>query len=416
MFIDDYTGLSDIETAEKWASMSSATLKKAPAPASWGSNLFFCVLVGGNLFKMGYQTSNDPRGVWNDATPPIQHKVDQAIQNLLSVYDLTGCWTVCISAKGHYHAHVFLSSLKKVRYNTMRKNFGGMWIEPLRGTYKEAEAYMKKEGAYAEKGEIVLWEGGDWSSLVSSQGQRTDLCSLDREALQPGFSLDDWLLQHVSPDDATKWTYYRRRYDALLSRAMSGKERDVRVVYVSGLSGSGKSYGVALRTGLKDYIKYDYDSAFPLDGYSGEKTLWLDELRPGLVKPALLFSLIDRYPLHVNIKNGGSFAAWTTVYITSAYPLLAWFESDSTNSVEQREGYLLLKAQFLRRIHEYYEVDPDTHEWVDRTDRLVEARDMVLTAASRLRDRSGGIDQDILSLAASLSRDGLIPTVEGLPF
>lgn len=416
MFIDDYTGLSDIETAEKWGAMSSATLKKAPAPASWGSNLFFCVLVGGNLFKQGYKTSADAKGVWNDTTPPIQKNVDDAIRNLLDTYGYTGCWTMCKSAKGHYHVHVFIKSPKKVRYNTLRVRFGGMWIEPLRGTYKQAEAYMKKTDQYAEKGEIVLWESGDWSSLESAQGERSDLCALDAVALQPGFSLDEWLLQNVGPDDAMKWSYFRRRYDALIARSLSGRERDVRVVYVSGLSGSGKSHGVSLRTGLKDYIKYDYYSSFPLDGYSGESVLWLDELRPGLVKPSRLFDLLDRHPMPVNIKNGKSFAGWTTVYITTAYPLLGWFESDSTSTEEQKEGYLLLKSQLLRRIHEYYEVDPESHEWIDKTSVLEEAKGIVAYAASQLRTRSGSIERDLLSLAVQLEKDGLAPVVDGLPF
>ena len=131
----------------------------------------------------------------------------------------------------------------------------------------------------------------------------------------------------------------------------------MRVIYVEGESGSGKSRGAverfpnAFRTIVSDKTN------FPFNGYQGEDVLSLDELRPGIFKHAEFMQILDGYKMDVDVKYGRFPALWSTVVITSAFSYNEWYKDGMKYEIGRKE--------FERRITERY-IAKDG-EWIQLT-------------------------------------------------
>ena len=128
--------------------------------------------------------------------------------------------------------------------------------------------------------------------------------------------------------------------------------RDVRVEYLLGPSGSGKShhYVDLVEAGEGVYfVAGDY--AHPFDQYAMEPVLFLDEVRQGDLTTSELLSITDGYPMTCPRRRYTQCrAAWERVYIASVIPpedLCSWSSRDPFE-------------QFRRRLDEvtYCFVDP----------------------------------------------------------
>lgn len=226
----------------------------------------------------------------------------------------------------------------------------------MRGTKEEATDYVKKRGKFEEKGEVILYEFGNSSAIENnraSQGERNDLKAFDELILSGEIkSFDKYLIDHPEIEESALERIYRGRFNRVMKYKAS-QYRQIDVYYVEGASRNGKSLRV-FEENQEDFadkvfkVNTDEKSAFPFDGYDGQEILWLDELRPGFMKPAQLFQILDGYPYSVNIKGSHSFAQWTKVYITTACPLDEWFKkTEETKNTEMYDNY---RIQFLKRI------------------------------------------------------------------
>lgn len=79
------------------------------------------------------------------------------------------------------------------------------------------------------------------------------------------------------------------------------------------------------------------------DGYTGQKCVIIDDMRGDFCTFHEMLRILDIYPLRLEIKGGSVAAAYTNVWITSAYP-----PDKIWQSIEDKE-------QLLRRIHEIKE-------------------------------------------------------------
>lgn len=297
-----------------------------------------------------------------DNIPEFIKTLERALCDVLGHSNFYG--TICTSKTEHNHIHLVTTEDKPTRFKALAKKLGNAHIEPMRGTKEEAEDYIEKEGNFSqddkpeEEREKILGYFGNKKAIENNQGKRTDL-DLDKLILSGELNasnIDEYILNNTHSEQSAR--QIETRYARVKSVQYGKKNRDVKVIYVEGESGAGKTYGAYER--YKDIFtaSMDTDASFKFDGYRGESTVILDELRPGIYNKEYLFKLLDDYPLSLNVKGGRFYACYTTVIICTTFPLAKWYSDENYENNDNN------RKQFMRRIDEHYIVDKKTHEWI----------------------------------------------------
>lgn len=320
--------------------------------SNYTARTFFIVIHRKSLENMGLDLTEWDKGDEGWDIEKVKTEVYTALQDTGGAH----YGTICKSKEGILHIHDVCTFEKPKRRTAVAKLIGNAHTEDMRGTKEQADDYINKRGKFEEKGEIILGTFGNLEAIEpnkKNQGKRTDLEEFDKLVLEGKVrSLDKFLLEHPEIEEQFQEQIYRGRFNRLMKYKAS-QFRQIEVYYVEGASRSGKSLRV-FEENQEDFadkvfkVNTDEKSAFPFDGYDGQEILWIDELRPGFIKPAQLFQILDGYPYSVNIKGSHSFAQWTKVYITTACPLDEWFKkTEDTKNVEMYDNY---RIQFLKRI------------------------------------------------------------------
>ena len=288
----------------------------------------------------------------------------------------------CVSASGLKHIHAVLEKPSKVSFDRVREFLGNKGhIEATRGTKKQAEDYINKRGAFAEKGEkiICIEYAGE---IAGSQGRRNELDAIE-----------DLLSQGKRPNEIFEELGLRsRRYEAIIKGAFFDKKikdtprrRPVDVFWHVGVSGSGKSEGFNNDPRPDDMLFFlageDVGKNGAFDLYQGEEVLWIDELKGGHIKYSRLLTLCDglKMPLQCRYKNG--FQLWNEVNITSIFTVDEMYknmvqdEDKKIDSIEQIKGrikktvyhFVLDKRDlsFVNKPRERLSKDPENLEWFE---------------------------------------------------
>lgn len=326
--------------------------KEAMEYTNYMSRTFFIVIHRKSLENMGIDLTEWDKGDKEWDLSKVKEDIYTALQDAGGQH----YGTICKSADGCLHIHDVCTFEKPKRRRAAANLFGKAHTEEMRGTKEQADDYINKRDKFEEKGEIILATYGNKDAIETNarnQGKRTDLEAFDILVLNGTIkSLDKYLLENPEIEEKAQERIFRGRFNRLMKYKAS-QFRDVEVYYVEGASRNGKSLRI-FEEYQKEYadsvfkVNTDEKSAFPFDGYDGQEVLWLDELRPGLIKPAQLFQILDGYPYSVNVKGDHSFAQWTKVYITTACPLDEWFKK--TEDIKNTEMYDNYRIQFLKRI------------------------------------------------------------------
>lgn len=252
--------------------------------------------------------------------------------------------TCCVSAKDKFHLHLVVTCPSPIRLTGISKKLGNAHVEPMRGTKEQSLDYIRKLGKFEDKGETVLYEFG------TSNGIENNVSNIDQVASDLTISLDQYFFDnHIYDDDSRK--KFRNCRESYCKSKFNHCTRDIDVIWITGESGKGKSHHAFEDIiGDRRYFRacVSDKTSFPFNGYDYEEVLWLDELRPDIFKPSELFQILDKYPLNIDVKHGQTVACWTTVIITTAFPLCDYF-------VEDRNGrnYDNYYKQLIRRIGSY---------------------------------------------------------------
>lgn len=200
-----------------------------------------------------------------------------------------------------------------------------------------------------------FWSSDDFMHQVSrkpsasQQGQRSDLKRL-ADALDDGMTpdeivLDDSLGMLMTPAGQA---FVDRRYAAMMRDKYSHHDRpDIRVHYLFGDAGSGKSRYVHDLVDYKDLYTARMNTRDPFNHYAFEDVLLLDEFRSQCVFADLL-QMLDRYPYEIDRRYQDSWAAWTDVWIVSNWSLIQQYP-DLRDEDERMPLY--------RRIHDVYQLN-----------------------------------------------------------
>lgn len=251
-----------------------------------------------------------------------------------------------------FHTHVFVCFRSRVRFSTVKKHFPQAHIEPVKGTVSQNVSYIKKAGKWAdtEKHDTVI-EGSfeEWGQPPpDSKGRRDDMSEL-YQMISDGMTNaeilavnQDYILQIEKLDKV--------RTTLLIERFKKTFRLDLKVIYIYGETGSGKTRGVLEKYGCENvYRVTDYEH--PFDGYNCQPVICFDEFRSSLTLKDML-SYCDIYPIELPARYSNKFACYGTVYIISNWEL------EHQYAELQKADNESWKA-FLRRIHEVHVYSKD---------------------------------------------------------
>lgn len=272
------------------------------------------------------------------------NKIEEILQT-----SFKGLKYYCISYEhapttGMAHFHLFFIC-NKVRWDTVRRRFPHSHIEnEVQGTPKQVRDYIAKEAQnLSDEKKESLNKFVEWGVLPTTT-------SFNKENLLEEAS--KMIEEGKTPTEIFEMSILFLRYESIIKKAFYAKrfketpvKRDVKLYYHVGASGSGKSY-----TYVKLCEQYGADNVFItsdftnkgtalFDGYTAEKYLCLDELKPDAIPYSMLLNITDCYRMQVHCRYANAYALYSEVHITSVFPPEKLYEgmvSDkNTDTAEQ---------------------------------------------------------------------------------
>lgn len=255
------------------------------------------------------------------------------------------------------HIHIYLVSDIPIRFSTLKKRFPFAHIERTVGTSAENRDYIRKEGKWEndpKKDTSIPDTFYEWGELPKErQGERSDL-NLLYEYVKDGLS--NYEILERCPMFMTRLTDIERVRTTVRQEHYKNTFRNMKVVYISGATGTGKTRTVMEQNGYEAvYRVTEYDH--PFDSYAGQDILVLDEYRSQL-KISEMLNILDGYPLELRCRYANKIACFTTVYIISNVKLEEQYPNIQATDIETWKA-------FLRRIHTVinYLRDGSIHEY-----------------------------------------------------
>lgn len=164
------------------------------------------------------------------------------------------------------------------------------------------------------------------------------------------------IIDYVSVDNYAKHkTYYNRCFE-YRNNLMLGVNRDMRCIFITGPSGTGKTTlakNIAIGLGYSMYISSGGSN--PLDDYAGQDCIILDDLRDSNYRLSDFLKLTDN---NTNSLVGCRFynksiAECRLLIVTSIKTIEEFYKSAINEDKEPQ-------VQLFRRFTEYYKLTPDT--------------------------------------------------------
>ena len=248
------------------------------------------------------------------------------------------------------HTHIYVVFTSRVRLSKVKKSFPCAHIEVAHGTAQQNVDYITKRGRWkdTEKAETQIpgtYE--EWGTFPRQAGINPEWEALYR-------MIDDGM----SPAEIIQYNNdYLPNVDLIAKvRQMLTIEKnkavrfELRVIYVWGATGTGKTRGLVEAHGSDLYRVTDY--THPFDSYNYTDTICFDEFHGQISLPNML-DYLDIYPTELPSRYSNKFACYTTAYIVSNLPLEEQYKEYQTG------GDPHTYKAWLRRIHEvwYYAED-----------------------------------------------------------
>ena len=256
-----------------------------------------------------------------------------------------------IATTGTYHTHAFLLGYSPIRFSTVKRRFPTAHIEAAHGSAKENRDYVRKEGKWAETAKAETSVAGTFFEFGELPTEAEETAPKMHQLVQDvtdGCTTVEIIKSN--PSFAFKGKDIDALRETLTSERFKTENRDVKVHYFYGDTGTGKTRGIFERHNPEDVCRvtdYGRKTGLRFDAYHGQDVLVFEEFHSQVPIDAML-NYLDVYPLMLPARYNDRVACYTTVYITSNLPL----EQQYTDV--QRYKPETWKA-FLRRISEVKE-------------------------------------------------------------
>lgn len=280
---------------------------------------------------------------------PKEHDMDtQKVQDILNQMHLDYyCMASEISDTGTPHIHIFIySAISPIRFTTIKNKFPTAHIEKAYGSIADNREYVSKEGKWADSDKAhTVVEGSffEKGEAPTENEEKAPLMVKLMEMISQKKSTAEIIKEY--PRLAFKITEINSLRELLLSEKYANENRCVRVIYVYGKTGTGKTSGIYAKYHPSDICRitnYKGDRIL-FDAYHGQLVLVLEEFRSQIPISDLL-SILDIYPVMLPARYSDRIACYEEVYIVSNIPL-----SQQYTSVQREEPETW--NAFLRRIN-----------------------------------------------------------------
>lgn len=280
-----------------------------------------------------------------------------------------------------FHTHLYVVFASRVRFSMVKRYFPEAHIEKCRGSVSDNVNYIKKSGKWEldetkqeKKIEGTFEEFG--TQPPDSKGKRSDMSDLYQMILDNMTNAEilatnqDYILQ-IDKLDKVRTIILTERYKETV-------RLDLKVTYISGATGTGKTRDVMESNGYVNVYRVT-DYLHPFDSYNCQPVICFDEFRSSLkLKEMLMYC--DIYPIELPSRYTNKFACYNKVYIISNWSL------EKQYSEIQKDDEESWKA-FLRRIHKVILYDnsggkteyQSVKDYFDRNNGFVECPDEQLS-------------------------------------
>ena len=247
-----------------------------------------------------------------------------------------------------YHTHIFVYFNSRVRFSTVKKNFPKAHVDVVKGMVSDNINYIRKTGKWkdSEKAETSIPDTFEeyGKRPPDSKGKLSDMTELyqmvnDGMTNTEILSINQDYILLIDKIDKLRTMLLTEKYKGII-------RKNLRVIYISGATGTGKTSDVLAEHGAENVYRVT-DYLHPFDSYNCQPVICFDEFRSSLYLKDML-NYCDIYPLELPARFSNKYACYDTVYIISNWGL------EKQYSELQKEDMASWKA-FLRRISEVRE-------------------------------------------------------------
>lgn len=252
------------------------------------------------------------------------------------------------------HSHCFFQTVNPTRFSTVLNRFVGadLKIEESKGNAQQNRDYVFKTGKWANdmKAEQKLPETQEeWGILpVSHQGRRTDLITM-YDLIKEGKSNAEIL--EICGETAIKHVdkINKLRHDYLIDKFKGTRRLDLKVHYITGKTGTGKSRDILDEHGDSNVYRVT-DYQHPFDSYQLEPVIVFEEFRSSLRLQDML-NYLDIYPVNLPARYSPRVCCASTIYIVSNWDFEQQY-SEIQKDPDQKSTY----QAWIRRFNGYAKV------------------------------------------------------------
>lgn len=296
--------------------------------------------------------------------------IARILEILGSLNPLYACYAEEIGEKGTRHIHIFIYRKSPIRFNTLKAKFPGAHLDPCNGTIRENRDYVAKEGKWKDTNKAETVIEGSFKEIgelpeekMSSDEKYQELIRL----IKAKTPLDTII--EIIPSYALRINQIKVLREQILRTEYSNKIRDVKVIYIDGITGAGKTRMVYNKHGYENVYrvtKYSDYNGVKFDEYDFHDVLVFDEFQHQIPITEMLMYL-DIYPIELPARYTNHTASYETVYILSNLPFCEQYKE---LKLQDRETY----NAWLRRIQIIYRMDEDgkLHDVTKETKKYVQ--------------------------------------------
>lgn len=302
---------------------------------------------------------------------------DEIKRILLSKFKTIEYFALADEKGNTYHTHLFVYFNSRVRFSTVKKNFPEAHIDIAKGMVSENIHYIRKSGKWKDSKKVETSIPDTFEEYgkkpPDSKGKLSDMTEL-YQMVNDGLTNteilsinQDYILQ-IDKIDKLRTMLLTEKYKGVI-------RKNLRVIYIYGETGTGKTSGVLEAHGAENVYRVT-DYLHPFDSYNCQPVICFDEFRSSLYLKDML-NYCDIYPLELPARFSNKYACYDTVYIISNWEL------EKQYSELQKDDISSWKA-FLRRISEvrvYKDLDDiviynSVEEYFNREMNFVSVSDM----------------------------------------